>query len=113
MPTQLKPEKTLAIVLPALDEGSVIGRVLDELPNSLRLNSKDFSVRVIVVNDASSDDTEKVVRRRPHVILINHLLQSGAGAATRTGLHYARNLGCDYAVTMDADGQHSTKDVKA
>ena len=68
-------------------------------------------VQVVVVNDGSSDTTADAVRSRKHVALVDHILNQGAGGATRTGLHYARRNDFDYAITMDADGQHHQKDV--
>jgi glycosyltransferase involved in cell wall biosynthesis len=35
----------------------------------------------------------------------------GSGAATRTGLEFAKRNNYKYAVTIDADGQHSPKDL--
>lgn len=89
----------------------MLGGVLDSLPRSIAVGKRQLPVTVVVVNDGSSDDTHDVVAARPHVVLINHLLRSGAGGATRTGLHYARVMNFDFALTMDADGQHSVKDV--
>ncbi len=102
----------VGIVLPAYNEAKVISSVLKEIPNSIKMKNKDFVVNIIVVNDGSSDSTEQEVRKNKNVTLINHILNSGAGAATRTGINYARNNGCDYVITMDSDGQHHIDDVK-
>jgi len=106
-----KNNQKIAIVLPAYNEARVIGRVLDELPRKITVSGKSYGILIIVVDDGSTDSTSSVVKQRKDVILIRHLLQSGAGAATRTGLHHAASIGCNYALTMDSDGQHSTKDV--
>lgn len=104
-------QQTIGIVLPAYNEGSVIGEVLDNIPRQVKVDGIVFKITVIVVNDGSNDNTSEEVSKRKDVVLINHILNSGAGAATRTGLHYARQTGCEYVVTMDSDGQHSIKDV--
>jgi glycosyltransferase involved in cell wall biosynthesis len=106
------PAQIVGIVLPAYNEGKVIGQVLDELPRKLTIDGKTFEVRIIVVNDASDDSTVHEIIKRRNVTLINHILNSGAGAATRTGLHLAKDVGCNYVLTMDADGQHSASDVR-
>jgi glycosyltransferase involved in cell wall biosynthesis len=98
-----------AVIIPAYNEGSVIGNVLDDIEKSLK--KAGLNATVIVVNDGSKDDTAQVVKKRKNVLLITHVLNSGAGAASRTGLHYARDNGFDCAVTMDADGQHASSDV--
>lgn len=98
-----------AIVIPAYNEATVIGKVLDNLQESLK--KRGLQPTIIVVNDGSRDDTAEVVAKRKGVVLISHILNSGAGAATRTGLHYARSIGMERAVTMDADGQHDCDDA--
>jgi glycosyltransferase involved in cell wall biosynthesis len=101
----------IGIVMPAYNEDMVIGKVLDDLPVSVKASGRMFHIKLIVVNDGSRDSTASEVLKRQNVILINHILNSGAGAATRTGLHYADDLGCAYVLTMDSDGQHSPSDA--
>lgn len=101
----------IAIVLPAYNEAAVIKNVLLKMPRNIAIGKKKNSTIIIVVNDGSSDDTAKIVRKIPNVKLINHLLNSGAGAATRTGLHVAKLSGAKYTITMDSDGQHAVSDV--
>lgn len=101
----------ICIIIPAYNEGKVIGDVLDNLPKSITVGKKRVPVSVVVVNDGSSDNTADEVRARKDVALVDHILNQGAGGATRTGLHYARRNDFDYAITMDADGQHHQKDV--
>jgi len=100
----------IAIVIPAYNEEHSIIKVLKSLPS----NIKNYQIKIIVVNDGSTDNTALVVDKFKNVILINHIINSGAGAATRTGLHFAKSIGCKYIATMDADGQHLPTDtVKA
>jgi glycosyltransferase involved in cell wall biosynthesis len=108
----MKSNKSIGIVLPAYNEGEVIGSVIADIPSSIDINNIKCEVRVVVVNDGSSDNTAQEVKKFKKVYLINHILNSGAGAATRTGLHFAYDQGCDYVVTMDSDGQHAIEDVK-
>ena len=112
MSTGSSETKTIGIILPAFNEGPVIGQVLDRLPRHLNASGKKLRTLIIVVNDGSSDNTALEVAKRKGVTLISHVINCGAGAATRTGLHYALESGCSYAVIMDSDGQHSAEDVK-
>ena len=66
--------------------------------------------RSVVVNDGSKDETANEAKKGG-AIVINHILNSGAGSATLTGLAYARQHNYDIAATMDADGQHAPDDV--
>ncbi len=105
-----EPKKKIAIFIPAYNEGTVIGSVLDDLFKYIKLsNSKNITV--VVVNDGSKDNTAEVVLKHEGVVLVSHLLNCGAGAAARTGLGYGRDNGFDYLVSMDADGQHATEDT--
>lgn len=105
-------KKRVGIVMPAYNEGKVIGEVLGSLLKYIKKTNLDIEPKIIVVNDGSADNTGDVVGEYEDVYLINHILNSGAGAATRTGIHTAQRLGCDFVVTMDSDGQHASEDVE-
>lgn len=98
----------VCIVIPAYNEGSVIKDVVTGIISDLKTTR--FSYQVVVVDDGSKDDTS-VQAKRGGAKVINHILNSGAGGATATGLSYANQNGFDFAVTMDADGQHLSSDV--
>lgn len=98
----------VCIVIPAYNEGSVIGDVVQDIKTQLK--AKKYSADVVVVNDGSKDDTAEQARKGGAKV-IDHILNSGAGAATATGLSYANQKGYDIAATMDADGQHNSEDV--
>ncbi len=72
---------------------------------------------VFVVDDGSNDGTAALLDKatgneRPEKVL-THPKNCGKGAALKTGLTYARQQGCRYAVTVDADGQHRADDIPA
>jgi glycosyltransferase involved in cell wall biosynthesis len=96
----------LALVIPAYNEAGAIGDVLAGLPRA----HADVDIVTVVVNDHSSDDTGGIARSAGAVV-IEHLYNAGSGAATATGLAYARRAAFDYAVTVDADGQHTAEDA--
>lgn len=103
-------KKTVAFIIPAYNEGSVIVSVLTELINKLK-KQNDFEFKIIVVNDGSKDDTEEQLSKFKEIYQINHILNSGAGAATRTALSLAKKMKVDAAVSLDADGQHLPDDA--
>jgi glycosyltransferase involved in cell wall biosynthesis len=92
------------IVIPACDEERSIGKVLDALHSEGWRN-------LIVVDDGSRDRTAEIARAKGAVV-VSHPRNRGLGAALRTGLAKAQELGADRAVTFDADGQHDPKAVK-
>lgn len=87
------------VILPAYNEESSIGGVLDEL---VKLWPADG---IVVVNDGSHDGTADVVVSR-NVRQLIHPTNMGYGSTVQTGILYAEKHGYDYAVLMDADGQH-------
>lgn len=99
----------IGIVVPAYNEARVIAGVLRALPKSI----VGHKTKIIVVNDGSRDETATQAASVPGVTVISHLLNSGAGAATRTGLQYAQQIGCQIVATIDADGQHRPEDLES
>lgn len=89
------------IIIPAKNEERSIGLLIEEI---LKLY-KD--VNIIIINDGSTDDTEKICRSYA-VNLINNPYSRGNGAAIKKGTRKATQ---DIMVMMDADGQHQAKDI--
>lgn len=98
----------VCIVIPAYNEAAVIGDVISGVIKEFKTSK--YYVEVVVVNDSSKDKTADVAQKYGATV-INHILNSGAGGATATGLSYAQQNGFDIAATMDADGQHAASDV--
>lgn len=97
----------LLIVIPAFNEAQVIADVLKKIPKKI---NGIKAVETVVIDDGSRDKTSWVSSLNK-VTVINHLLNRGAGAATKTGLTYAKNIDADISVTFDADGQHLHEDI--
>ncbi len=93
------------ILIPVYNEESKISEVILEL--------KQYFKNIVVVNDGSSDSTHDILKQLD-VIVINHLLNLGQGAAISTGINFIKNLKhTDALITFDADGQHSARDAIA
>jgi putative flippase GtrA len=70
---------------------------------------------IIVVNDGSDENHRQIFRQlinMPGVVLLEHALNSGKGAALKTGLNYFYCNHKDHlgVLTLDADGQHLIPD---
>jgi len=104
----MKSTLNVAFVIPAYNEAGAIGNVVSSLLKILQKES--YKYEVIVIDDGSKDGTAKIAKNSgAHVI--RHILNTGSGGATATGLSYVQQNGFDIAVTMDADGQHDPKDA--
>lgn len=98
----------ICVVMPAYNEAKVIRGVITDVKKSFKKAHLDATV--VVVND-NSDDATNLEASAAGAVVINHILNSGAGGATATGLSYAEQNHFTAAVTMDADGQHAADDV--
>lgn len=106
MKNKIKPK--VAVVIPAYNEAKVIAGVLQALKSAI--DSQQISYKIVVVDDGSNDGTAEICKKEGATV-IRHVLNSGSGSATATGLSYAQQTGFDVAATMDADGQHDPNDV--
>jgi glycosyltransferase involved in cell wall biosynthesis len=86
-----------AAVIPAYNEAASIAAVVDAV--------MEYALPV-VVDDGSTDDTAHLAETAGAVV-VTHKLNQGYDAALQTGLFKAIEVGCTYAITMDADGQHN------
>jgi glycosyltransferase involved in cell wall biosynthesis len=92
----------IAVVIAAYNEEAAIVETVTGV--------KAIVPTVVVVDDASADDTGKAAAGAgAHVVL--HPINLGQGAALQTGIEYALSLGADYIVTFDADGQHDAAEI--
>lgn len=96
--------KDLYLVIPAFNEGPRIRKLID------KIISLGYS-NIIVVNDASTDDTRKTIENIKEVIILDHIINLGPGGATQTGIEYAIKSGSKYILTIDADYQHDPDDI--
>jgi len=65
----------------------------------------------LVVNDGSEDQTE-VTAKKKGVKVISHPRNLGLGAATRTAMEAAYEMGAAVAIKLDADLQHEPSDIE-
>lgn len=100
--------KNVCVVIPAYNEGAVIRDVVADIRKTLTASSYIF--QIVVIDDGSTDNTSEEASLGGAKV-IRHILNSGAGSATATGLSYAEQNNFNIAVTMDADGQHLSKDA--
>lgn len=102
-------ENEVCAVIPTYNNGKTILKVVEDVKRVLP--------QVIVVDDGSTDATgqllEKAAEQQSPSHVLRHPHNKGKGAALRTALAFARAQGFRYAVTIDADGQHSADDIAA
>ena len=99
-----QPAEKILIIIPAYNEAAnlphVVKSVREHLPSS----------DILVVNDCSTDDTPAVTEKLD-VPTINLAVNLGIGGAVQTGIQYAQRNRYDFAVQVDADGQHDPSQI--
>lgn len=93
-----QPPKALAIV-PAFNEEGSLPSLIQEIKR------KCPSLDILVINDASSDNTSEAARHAGAKVL-NLPFNLGIGGAVQTGFRYAENHGYQAVIQIDGDGQH-------
>jgi glycosyltransferase involved in cell wall biosynthesis len=92
-----------AILIPAWNEEATVADVVKEI-------HENSSYPVIVINDASSDQTADCAAAAGARVL-NLPVNLGAWGATQTGIRFALKKGYQRVITMDADGQHMSSTI--
>ena len=84
----------ILVIIPAFNEARAIGRVVGDIP-------ADLVEEVVVVNNASTDETEANARQAGATVLREQ--QRGYGWACLRGIAYARTRQPDVVVFLDGD----------
>ncbi len=92
------------LLIPAFNEEASIGHVVVEARQVMP------GIDVLVANDCSTDSTAQVARGvGAQVITVPHHL--GLGGVLQAGYRLAYELGYDYVVRIDGDGQMDPRDI--
>jgi hypothetical protein len=94
----------IAAIVPGWNEAGAIGVVVDEI------RAFDPTISVVVVDDASGDETAAVATAHGATVL-RLPFNVGIGGAVQTGFRYARDEGYEIAVRLDGDGQHDASEL--
>jgi glycosyltransferase involved in cell wall biosynthesis len=90
---------SLMILVPAFNEQAAIGRVVEEIRQAAP------GVPVVVVDDCSRDATAGLARAAGAQVL-QLPFHLGLGGAVQAGYRLAFELGFDFVIRLDGDGQH-------
>ena len=93
----------VAVLVPTYNNAQTLGALLNEI--------KHYTDQIIVVNDGSTDGTSKILSESGIKHVINYKDNVGKGWALRCGFKKALELGYQYVITIDSDGQHFPEDL--
>lgn len=94
------------VLIPTYDNPDTIARVVESVLPHIP--------EIIVVDDGSGPRAQQVIealRERGVAHVVRRARNGGKGAAVKTGLAKARELGFSHALQVDADGQHAVEDI--
>lgn len=98
-----------AIIIPAYQPDFRLNTLIDDL------NEAHVASTIVVVNDGSRPDCQAIFDQaasQNHVVVLTHPVNQGKGRAIKTAMTYLKDHpDQDVIVTVDADGQHQTKDI--
>ena len=99
-------KEKVIIITPAHNEAQNLPWVLGEVSRCVP------GLAVVVIDDASSDETAMIAAQSGAEV-VSLPCNLGYGGAVQTGFKYALERGYDYAVMLDADGQHDPASIPA
>lgn len=97
----------IAIVVPVYNEEK---RAVNTVKDILKVDKTSV---VILVDDGSKDNSYKILTnvfgKNKRVVILQHVINLGKGAAMKTGVEKAFKIGRDTIIFVDSDGQHNPK----
>jgi len=96
--------KRVLVLIPAFNEEANVGGVIDEVRAAM------LGTPILVVDDCSVDATRTRARTAGvKVLALPHHL--GLGGCVQAGYRLAYELGYEYVIRVDGDGQHDPRDI--
>ncbi|MDP1784632.1 MAG: glycosyltransferase family 2 protein [Sulfuricurvum sp.] len=96
---------SLCILIPVYNNPNTIARIVSE--------AGAFGLTIIVVDDGSDILVETLLKAEELSVIVRHPINMGKGVALRSGAQKAKEMGFEYCLTMDGDGQHFAHDIPA
>ena len=91
------------VIIPTYNNATSLAKVISDVAA--------YTHHIIIVNDGSSDSTINIIESFSFVQIVSYEKNVGKGFALRKGLKFATEKGYEFAITIDADGQHFAKDL--
>ena len=104
-----KDSITLSVVVPCYNEAATLRSCIEKV---LALRGEELSLELIIVDDASTDNSYEIVQKLSEdfseVKILQHAYNQGKGAALRTGF---KKVSGDFVVVQDADLEYDPREI--
>lgn len=97
--------KDICVIIPTYNNQGTILKVIADVER--------YAHDIIVVNDGCTDATAELLASKAGITVVEYGCNKGKGYALKAGFTKAREMGFNYAITIDADGQHFADDIPA
>ena len=99
-------DSLISLIIPAYNEEKTVGTVVEDTADIMRRYGLPYEI--IVVNDGSTDNTEKVALSSGKATVLSNEPNHGKGYCLRRAFNHARG---DIIVTLDSDGEHKPREI--
>tara|TARA_B100000989_G_C19523626_1_gene465598 strand:- start:1218 stop:1922 length:705 start_codon:yes stop_codon:yes gene_type:complete len=102
--------QNFSIIIPIYNEADNISTLIEEIFKNLP--SSNFFYEIIIVNDCSTDNSLKILKKfldKKLIKVINNKINMGQSFSIYEGIKNSNN---NVIVTLDGDGQNNPKDIK-
>ena len=100
----MKPSENICTIVPTYNNGGTLRDVVERVLKQ--------SANVIVVNDGCTDGSAEILASfGDRITVVDYGRNRGKGYALKQGFKKAKQMGVDYAITIDSDGQHYPEDM--
>ena len=100
-------DKKIVVVMPAYNAAKTLRQTYDEVM------AQGIVDQVIVVDDASHDETAAIAKKLPHTIVYTHQQNRGYGGNQKTCYKLALEAGADIVIMVHPDYQYTPKLIPA
>ena len=95
-------------MIPCLNEEKTLPLVIRSIPRKIK--GIDI-IKTVVINDGSTDKTDKVAKKLKVDYVINHYKNQGLAKSFSDGLDFCLKKGADIIVNTDGDNQYPQADI--
>jgi glycosyltransferase involved in cell wall biosynthesis len=106
MSSEYQNNQNICIIIPTYNNDKTLKRVIDGVLKYAPHNS------VILINDGCTDTTTDILNDyQDKLTILTNETNKGKGYSLHKALRKALELGYNYAITIDSDGQHFPEDI--